>query len=1418
MSWRDRVFAVKREHKRYANFEEFVKFVACKSDEANDPLYGMSSASPSSSGSTHTHRPRSTTSLNTVSSVKAHECVLCKGDHLLYKCDIFKALNYADRSDVVSKHDVCVNCLRKGHHVDMCTFKKFCHADGCKTKHSALLHRNTNAANYTVHDKDTDNVLMPIVCAMINNTIKINCLLDTGSTSSFVTKSLASKLNLPCSQVDLNLMTLNKTICKRSHVVDFSIESLNHDFDIDMHSIFVVDSIPGKPYNLDISTYSHLHGLDVIDRFDGHIDLLIGQDYADCFMPLDLLKGKKYEPYAVMTPLGYVVYGPNSNHTVGNSVISHSISTTQLDSDISKLWELDQSDVCSDTAMSVEDLNVKSLWDKKARFTDGRWEVPIPWKSEQVVLPNNISQAKARLMGLQKNLNNRSLYDIYDNEVSQLLSCGYAERAPDRCGEKAWYIPHHCVPKKNNKIRLVFDCASKYKGMSLNSQVFQGPDYINKLHFVLLRFRQHQYAISADIESMYNRVKVPVCDRDALRFLWFLDGIITQFQMTSHLFGGVWSSSSACYALRRSASACEPNVRESIENSFYVDDYLQSVDNIDNGVQLVGSVRDTLDSNGFRLTKFIANDQELLRSIPDDDKCSPPDDKVVPISESKILGVKWNINSDYIYFDIRVSESKIISRRHILSFVASIFDPLGLISPVIIAGKVIFQQTTRLKLSWDEQVPSEITHKWNAWLRTLLSLADIKIPRCVKPCRYNDSYLELHCFSDASEHSYGCCIYLRCVSKVGVHTSLIYAKHRLAPIKHVTIPRLELQAAVLSAKVSITVRAELEVPISSMYYWSDSMIVLCYIRNSTRRFKPFVANRLSTIHRLTAVVDWHHVCGSDNPADIVSRGCSPEGLDKVLWLDGPQFLKKYKSDWSMSEPPTCSLNQSDVELKKDVVVLLCEDKPVNPIDALCHHYSSWYRFKKAVAWFSRLKDVLLHRDVTIGSITVEELKHSEEIILSHVQAVSFSAEIASIVAGRSVSKCSKLYKLHPILNDSRLLVVHGRLTHADILQRHKYPVIVPYDHPIASQIVRDIHGSAHLGQEWVVSIVRNMFWITNIRNIVRRVSRDCVICKKRFSMPGHQQMADLPLSRVNPYHPPFFAIGLDCFGPYFVKYGRGTIKRYGCVFSCFTTRAVHIETIDSLETDSLINALRRFVARRGTPDSIFCDNGTNLTGACKELKSSLKCLSQDALHNHCLANDIRWNFVPPQASHMGGVYERMIRTIRKVFTGILNPNTRLTDEILQTVFCEVEGIINGRPITKVSTDVDDMAALTPNHLLLLRGDIKSAPGVFSQGNVYRKRWRHVQSLANLFWKRWLSSYIPDLQRRIKWHEKCRNLSIGDLVLICDVSAPRGSWPLGLIKEVNVSRDNLVRSARVKTARTELVRPVTKLVLLEGCDA
>ena len=400
------------------------------------------------------------------------------------------------------------------------------------------------------------------------------------------------------------------------------------------------------------------------------------------------------------------------------------------------------------------------------------------------------------------------------------------------------------------------------------------------------------------------------------------------------------------------------------------------------------------------------------------------------------------------------------------------------------------------------------------------------------------------------------------------------------------------------------------------------------------------------------------------------------------------------------------------------------------------------------------------------------------------------------------------------MDNEGIIHIGGRLRHAKLNDDVKQPYIIPQGHPIARLIIEEAHNTAHLGTEWVLSNLRRKYWIPKARSLIKKLCNRCVTCRKLFSPPIQQKMADLPPERLEPNKPPFSYIGLDCFGPIYVKLGRAEVERYGCIFTCLNTRAIHIEKLEDVSTDSFINGLRRFICWRGKPEKIWCDNGTNFKGAEAELKRSLKSLNQNEITSYCSKLETEWKFIPPGASHMGGIWERMIRTIRKIFLSLLS-STRLLDETLETTFCEIESIINGRPLTKISDDIDDPTPLTPNHLLLLREGYTIPAGKFEGRNLYRKRWQQVQHLAEQFWRRWLKEYLPELQHRNKWTIESQNLKKGDLVLIMNENTPRNLWPMGLVTEVNTGHDGLVRSVKIKTKSTYLVRPISKVVLLEG---
>ena len=452
---------------------------------------------------------------------------------------------------------------------------------------------------------------------------------------------------------------------------------------------------------------------------------------------------------------------------------------------------------------------------------------------------------------------------------------------------------------------------------------------------------------------MFHQVHLKTEDRDAVRFLWKreIDGTIERMQMLVHIFGATDSPSCASYALKRTindnAERFDPITIETTRNSFYMDDLMKSVVTLNDAYMLSLQLREMLSLGGFNLVKFLSNSKELLQLLPPDILAKPVESLYFNGDETKTieraLGVKWHISADQFTFTTMKNNAS-TTKRGILSVSSSIFDPLGLLSPFILRAKVILQELWRLKVAWDDPIDGVLKEQWCTWLSELKYLPSISISRVYGPIGRN----QLHIFCDASELAFAAVAYLRIITDDTITCSMLFSKSRLAPLKTLTIPRLELQAAVLAVRMKTFILTEIDFPIESTHFWTDSTIVLQYINQESKRFKTFVANRLAEILGHSEIEQWRHIKGTENPSDCGTRGLKLLDMtNDCLWFKGPPFLYQYEGVWPQQALEDCE----NLEYKVFTA-------HVNTVKSGFNfaRFSNWYRMISVVAWILRWRN------------------------------------------------------------------------------------------------------------------------------------------------------------------------------------------------------------------------------------------------------------------------------------------------------------------------------------------------------------------------------------------------------------------------------------------------------------------------------
>lgn len=831
-------------------------------------------------------------------------------------------------------------------------------------------------------------------------------------------------------------------------------------------------------------------------------------------------------------------------------------------------------------------------------------------------------------------------------------------------------------------------------------------------------------------------------------------------------------------------------------------------------MELKAELTELLAKGGFELHKWNTN-----LDAPDRDRYI--DEEAVdfgPETESKLLGIFWNPRSDTFHYKVTLEGSETrVTKRGVLSQICKLFDPLGLVGPIVTSAEVLMQDLWSSGIDWDESVPMHIHKAWNKMKAQLSSLNDLKIPRLVVS-EATSSEIQIHGYCDASEKAYGACIYLREQNSQGkIIVSLLCSKSRVAPTKALSIPRLELCGAVLLVNLMEQVINCLNVKVQRKFYWTDSMIVLAWIGSSSKRWQVFVANRVSHIHDRSSPSEWQHVKSLDNPADWISRGTTPEQLLQASnWWEGPQWLKKDEESWS-TEGEELSCDEVPEERKQIMVTVDVKREVVLNY----YKFSSLNKLLRVTAYVLRLiYNLRCEKEERVrGTMTAAEINNAKQKVVKLIQEEEFKNEIKALRSDHKIPRRSRLIALHPFLDSSGILRVGGRLKHAAVAEEVKHPILLPAAHPVTTLIITHHHEKLfHAGAQITLNSIREEFWPIFAKSRVKKILRNCVRCRKAHPRPSWQLMGELPAVRVNAARP-FENSGVDYCGPFYVRdrvrRNSKSYKAYVAIFICMVTKAMHIELVEDLTTESFLAALKRFIARRGKVKNMYSDNGKSFVGADRVLQGIFYNEEfKGSIQEFSTNERINWHFIPARSPHYGGLWESAVRSMKLLLKRTIG-EACLTVAEMTTVLVQVEAILNSRPLTPLSEDPNDLRALTPGHFLIGE-NLQTYPEVNLQEVPVNRlsRWQYIERLKQQFWSRWQKEYLVMCQQRNKWKTGTRSdFHVGQLVMLKESELMPGKWVLARITEVHPDSDGVTRAITVLTSKGRYKRAVVNIAPL-----
>ena len=1418
----------------------------------------------------------------------------------------------------------CKLCSNDSHHFLLCSKKP-------------LIKSSSRVAKVSSMTAQSEQAMLPVmVQAQFVSGLdgsKIGTLMDLCSTDDYVTHRYAKKHHLSGETVEVMVEGMggkNTHYETKMYMVPIMVKGQKYEFPCyGMDKISSVASPPKKPSYNNLCSKFDVKPSQM--RRPSSIDLLISmrQNFLhpspvktiDRIVLYDGPLGKVFgghDPDLVFTP--HVTSYPLSMHRTTSSNTVHTVTmratvmeatyTTPAMSEKKLLDYFLEENIgvecrprcggcrCGKCATGAKQMSIKdekeyehfkSLMHLEEKGTENDpgpyWETFQPWVIDKTELVGNKPAVLGVMNSTMKKLNKEPHWrQVYEQQLLDLIEKKFAREVTEdelekwiNDGGKSYYISHQVAlnpSSKSTPVRVVFNSSQKFRGFSLNTSWELGPDVLNSLHGVLVRFRKDYVGGQGDVKKMYYMVRIAREEQFMQLFLWQFpaDDRIRTFCMTRLVMGNKPSGGLSMVAMRETADLGDnalmyPAAYETITRDAYVDNVFRTAPDIETLKRDIADIEKVSAMGGFYYKDWIISGQDIPEQL-----IGVQLPNAIAVDEERALGINWDVINDQFYMksnlakpgkkrkktDVvvtiednsidRINIKPYLTIRACLSLHAKTYDPLGLVLPTRMFGNILFRETLQLmkkerqgKIPWDEEISDiDLKKKWFDYFEMLLQVDTVKFARCVKPPGADVNIdPDLVTFCDGNPDAFGVAAYvLYELEDGGKAAALLMSKAKLGPLTHKgETVKNELCGATFASRIKIWIVQESGIHFKDHHHFLDSMIVLDMMKKLSYGFNTFAGLRVGEIQQKTNLDDWHHIPSKENISDVLTRGATPDKLGPgSVWQSGPAWLTGPRSQW----PVTCNASRGedyDEDLKNQLAkfskksqtsaanvpkndaeesiknlwpcftsVLMDDDDGIDGMVIRCGKLQKLIRsVAYLLRWAGRASRYKNDQEEITIDITASEYQDAYNCLIYLEQRKRLDKKKLEKLVPRQI--------IVPLKNYDRSIVqivIGGRVKNFPIgFSTNSDIPIIPYGQ-LAKLIVLYHHQKHHKDVDTVVAIVRKEVWIIKARKIASEIDSKCKICKEKRKSYASQKMGDLPIYRSQML-PSFSVVCMDLFGPQeirddVVKRGPRKYKKvWGVIYTCTSTRAVHLDVATDYSTEAVLHTVRRLMSIRGDVRRIISDPGSQLVRASKELTEWRQGWDQNQLIRFGASKGLDWKFIMANSQHQNGAAEVMVKMVKSIQKSLFRVmgDTKLSLNEMFTLLAEVSNLINERPIGIKPNDKSGTDYLSPNSLLLGRCSARISAGPFEPDQVFtdnpkavKSRFLLVQAITNQFWKVWLKLYFPSLLIRQKWHADRRNIMVGDICLLKDSNVYRGEWRLCEVAQVFPDDDGKVRNVQV----------------------